>query len=179
MKKLNILLLILAVSSMTFGFIFKNTGADAPVGLNIGNKAPELKFMNPEGKAIALSSLKGKMVLLDFWASWCGPCRMENPAVVEAYHNYKDKKFKGGKGFTIYSVSLDNSKEAWIRAIERDHLVWENHVSDLGGWNSKPAQMYRVNSIPFNYLLNENGVIIAKNLRGEDLEAELKKLSSK
>ncbi len=142
---------------------------DVKVGLNIGNKAPEIVMNDPEGKPIALSSLKGKMVLIDFWASWCGPCRRENPFVVKAYHEFKDKKFKNGKSFTIYSVSLDNNKEAWKAAIEKDGLTWPYHVSDLRGWSNSAAQMYGVYSIPSNVLIDGDGIILAKNLRGEAL----------
>lgn len=140
------------------------------VGTKIGNQAPEIKLKSPEGKTIALSSLRGKMVLVDFWAAWCGPCRRENPNVVKAYHKYKDKKFKNGDGFTVYGVSLDRNKQSWLNAIEKDKLVWDYHVSDLKYWQSEAAATYGVRSIPSNFLLDADGTIIAKNLRGSSLE---------
>lgn len=172
MKRLHLLLLIAGIATMAYGF----TKGQAPAGTNIGDKAIDLAFASPDGKTIALSSLKGKIVLLDFWASWCGPCRMENPNIVAAYNKYKDVKFKGAKGFTIYSVSLDQNRDAWLKAIKQDNLSWPYHVSDLGGWQSKPAQIYRVNSIPASYLIDQNGVIVGKNLRGPALEQALEKL---
>ena len=172
MKQLKSMLLIAGLATIVFGFTYQQ----APQGTNIGDKAIELAFTSPEGKTIALSSLKGKIVMIDFWASWCGPCRMENPTIVAAYNKYKDVKFKNAKGFAIYSVSMDQNKEAWLKAIKQDKLDWPHHVSDLGGWQSKPAQIYRINSIPASYLLDENGVIVGKNLRGAALEAALEKL---
>lgn len=152
---------------------------DVKVGLSIGNEAPELAFNDPNGKEIKLSDLRGKIVLIDFWASWCGPCRRENPNVVNAYNKYKNAKLKQGKGFEIYSVSLDKGKERWEQAIAQDKLDWPYHVSDLGGWASKPAQIYRVTSIPTNVLVDENGIILARNLRGAALHTELDKLVKK
>jgi len=145
------------------------------IGLNLGNQAPEIAMQNIEGKIFKLSSLKGKMVLIDFWASWCGPCRYENPAVVQAYQQFKDKSFKNGKGFTVFSVSLDAQKGAWINAIVKDGLVWPYHVSDLQGWSNKAAELYGINSIPNNFLINGEGIIINKNLRGSDLFLFLQK----
>jgi len=149
----------------------KKVMADIPKGpLDIGDAAPDIKLSDPSGKTITLSSLKGKVVLLDFWASWCGPCRKENPNVVKAYQTYKDK------GFTIYSVSLDNSKDNWALAIQKDGLIWPNHVSDLKGWQSSAAKLYAVQSIPATFLIGKDGKIVARNLRGESLEATLQQM---
>ena len=136
----------------------------------VGAIAPDLAFPDPDGNIRKLSDLRGKVVLLDFWASWCRPCRGENPHVVAMYQKYHDK------GFEVFSVSLDRDKESWKRAIAADGLVWPNHVSDLKYWSSEAARIYGVSSIPSTYLLDQNGRIIAKNLRGEALSNALKQI---
>ena len=154
--------------------------------------APDIKLPDPDGKEYALSDLKGKVVLVDFWASWCRPCRMENPNVVKIYNKYKDQ------GFTVFSVSLDgidsrtaaryngdanqlkqameDQKKRWQDAIEKDGLVWDTHVSDLKKWECAPAQSYGVNSIPRTFMIDKEGRIAAMNLRGEQVEEVLLKL---
>jgi len=138
-------------------------------GVDVGSEAPEIAMKMPNDTTLALSSLRGKYVLIDFWASWCGPCRKENPNVVRMYYKYKDK------GFDIFSVSLDQEKDSWVKAIEKDGLPW-HHVSDLQFWNSAAAAAYGVQGIPATFLLDKEGKVIAKYLRGEELERKLEEV---
>lgn len=146
---------------------------EAMKAVAVGQKAPDFTLNDPDGKPVSLYSKVGsKLLLVDFWASWCGPCRNENPFVVKVYNEYHKK------GFDIFGVSLDQSKEDWVKAIADDKLTW-THVSDLQYWNSAAAQLYAVNSIPANFLLDETGTIIATNLREEKLYEKVKEVLGK
>jgi peroxiredoxin len=138
-------------------------------GVEIGDIAPDIDLLQPDGTKLKLSSLRGKIVLIDFWASWCGPCRAEFPNVKIAYEKYKSK------GFEIYGVSLDDNNVKWTTAIQSMGLNWK-HVCDFKGWGTAPAKVYKVSGIPATFLIDKNGKVIAKNLRGPALEAKLKEL---
>lgn len=138
-----------------------------------GMEAPDIVMAGRDGKELKLSDLRGKVVLIDFWASWCRPCRAENPNVVRIYNRYHDK------GFEVFSVSLDNKREAWLQAIVSDGLVWENHVSDLRGWSSAAGRLYGISSIPATVLVDRDGKVLARNLRGEQLEQALQEIFDK
>ena len=136
----------------------------------VGMDAPDIALPDSAGVVRRLSDLRGKVVLIDFWASWCGPCRMENPNVVRVYQKYHDK------GFEVFSVSLDNSREKWVQAIKKDNLLWPNHVSDLKGWSSAGGKLYGISSIPATVLVDRDGKVLARNLRGPKLEQQLKEI---
>jgi peroxiredoxin len=142
---------------------------DAEKNTAVGAKAPEFSGPNPEGETIALNDVMGKVTLIDFWAAWCRPCRAENPNIVAVYNKYHDK------GFNVLGVSLDRTADAWKKAIADDGLVW-NHISNIAYFDDQIARLYNVNAIPAAFLLDENGVIVAKNLRGAELEREVAKL---
>ena len=150
----------------------QDDGTPPGAKISVGNPVPDIVMPDPNGKVRKLSDLKGKVVLIDFWASWCGPCRRENPNVVEVYNKYKKE------GFEVFSVSLDKSADPWKQAITQDKLTWPNHVSDLKFWESKAAQDYGVHSIPFPVLIDKEGKVIAfgNNIRGPLLESNLKQI---
>ena len=161
------------VADVPVAAIAKEVVPTGRIGTNIGDTAPEISMRNPKGKEMSLSDLRGNLVLIDFWASWCGPCRRENPNVVAAYTKYDKAKFRTAKGFEVFSVSLDSDPTRWQAAIDQDGLDWDYHVSDLQRWNSEAAAVYGVSSIPMSFLIDENGVVIAKNLRGMELHRQV------
>lgn len=136
---------------------------------NVGQLAPEISLPDAKGNTVSLSSFKGKIVLIDFWASWCRPCREANPQLVNLYKKYK------ANGFEVFGVSIDNKKSAWIKAIKQDKITY-SQVIDPDGWNSKVAAKYGVESIPSSFLLNKKGVVVAIDLEGKNLEAIIKEL---
>ena len=162
----------LAIFFMLLTILSANCQSKVKVGILIGNKAPEIVENSVNLQPLKLSSQAGKIVLIDFWASWCRPCRAENPNVVKAYLAYKDK------GFDVFGVSFDQSKENWLKAIVNDKLTW-HHVSDLKYWKNEAGKLYGINSIPHSVLIDKDGKIIAHNLRGADLLKKLDEIFSK
>ena len=148
----------------------KHLEAKIASSLDEGSMAPDIIMKDPDGNERKLSDMRGSVVMIDFWASWCGPCRRENPNVVRMYHKYHNA------GFDIYSVSLDKGRAEWVKAIKDDGLVWPNHVSDLRGWTSSGGATYGIMSVPSTVLVDRQGRIIAKNLRGPDLERKLQEI---
>lgn len=162
-------LLFLVLWSLPASAQYENTK------ISLGEPAPALAYPTPEGELLELKDLhRKKLVLIDFWASWCGPCRVANPGLVALYHKYKDRRFKGAKkGFTILSVSLDKNKESWTKAIEKDKLSWPHHISDLKAWDSEAAELYGVQFIPQAFLVDAQGKIVGKFQTAAQIEAAL------
>lgn len=172
-------MMFLSAAALCAAIVFSSFSGKKEVSKSVprvGQKASDLQYLNPDGNTMSLSDLEGHVVLLDFWASWCGPCRRKNPSIVAVYEQYQGKKFiKGTEGFEVFSVSLDKSKDRWVAAIEKDQLSWDYHVSDLKGWSSDGARKYGVRSIPTTFLIDEEGYIILVNPSAAMIQLELDK----
>jgi peroxiredoxin len=179
MKYMIIIIALLGFLLSTAGDKLKSQPLYAPVtGLEVGKNAPNIILPDTTGELLNLADQRGNLVLVTFWASWCRPCRHENKALADIYRQFKDKKFNNAHQFKIFSVSLDRNKDNWLKAIENDGMIWKEHVSNLQGWNSPAADVYDVRAIPAAFLLDKNGVIIAKNPKLDQLAEILKQLSN-
>lgn len=167
--RVNILILFVFLTVGCITISYSNANVNHAT-LKVGDKAPDFSITDPEGKTINLHSLKGKVIFLDFWASWCQPCRMANIEIVPLYHKYNPH------GFEIFSVSLDEKKDSWINAIKNDKMIWPYHGSELKGYQSKIAELYNVEHLPTTYLIDENGIIIDSDFDDYDLEVNLHKI---
>ena len=165
--------LVLSVALLLFGSTISTLSAQT-TGLEIGNKSPEIKLPTVKGDTVALSSLKGKLVLIDFWGTWCSPCVEEQTELARLYQKYKPVTFTNGKGFEIYGVSLDAKKANWENFVTKNKINWIQ-VSDLKFWRSPVAKTYNIQGLPFNVLIDGKGIIVAKNLHGADLEKEIER----
>ena len=169
---------IVATVALALGTLFTANAQYENTTITIGQQAPDLAYTAPDGSTLKLSEAnKGRLILLDFWASWCGPCRRSSPQLVELYNKYKDQNFKDAKkGFTVVSVSLDQKKEAWVKAIADDHYNWPFHMSDLGGWQSAPALTYGVQFVPQAFLISPDGKVLGKYMLADQAAGDIEKL---
>ncbi len=174
-KKANIFLLLLTLALLAGSFVYREVRhrKAAKIGVMPGEQAPEISLPDTSGNNVQLTSLRGKYVLVDFWAAWCRPCRKESPNQMRAYEQFSKRKMKGGNGFTIVYISLDEDENFWKKTIERDGLRGPIHVSDLKGWDSPVVRTYRIKSIPNNLLLDPEGRVIAVHLMGDKLHEQL------
>jgi peroxiredoxin len=167
--------LLLLCFPQSSGAKFESNSSRTPkVGLRVGNQAPDFELPMPDGTMLSLSSLRGKIVLIDFWASWCKGCRNKK-GTIAVYNRYKDEKFVNANGFTVLSVSLDREKEPWLKAIKDDGLIWENHVCDFKVFKTNTSKLYNLGGVPRKWLVDENGIIIARDLSSSELKVILDK----